>query len=177
MSRSLGSWPAGAGRWPPLSNPGPFRAPQNRRAAVRGVAARGANSRANYEQQRFSLPRSSLDRPKRSSRTARPAVSNPRISAEQGVPPAVDPGKWGWPCCCVALPARWMQDWFVVSVMTPIRQWCASARISAWWWRARSRERWIVASSTSVRIQSLARPPRGDARRPVGPDPAQRRQR
>ena len=36
---------------------------------------------------------------------------------------------------------------------TPFRQWCACARISAWWWRVRPRGPWIVASSTSVRLQ------------------------
>ena len=67
-SRSPASWPAGAGRWPPSSTRSNNTNPQDRRAAVRGVAARGANSRLGYEQQRFSLPRS----PSRQAETLQP---------------------------------------------------------------------------------------------------------
>ena len=75
-SPSPANSPAGAGRWP-SSRSNPPRAASSTSAA--GGSA-WSDPRFNYEQPDHAAARSTLDKRSRSSRTPRPAVTNPRIS-------------------------------------------------------------------------------------------------
>jgi Transposase IS116/IS110/IS902 family len=77
-----GNWPAGAGHWPSwTTNTAP---PMSSQAARAGVAARATTRDAAMSSTTNHVGDATLDIPRpadRSSRTARPAVTNPRISA------------------------------------------------------------------------------------------------
>ena len=79
-SRSPASSPAGAGRWPSSTRALSRASPQMSGRCTGMVAARGTNPRFNYGQPPHGGHARSLDQRKRSSRIARPAVTNPRIS-------------------------------------------------------------------------------------------------
>jgi hypothetical protein len=86
-SRSPASWPAGAGRWPPSSNP-KATTPTPKTAGRRsGAWQRVTQTRAwAYEQQRFSLPRS----PSRQAETLQPnspscGIQPANISSDRAV--------------------------------------------------------------------------------------------